>query len=62
MSLVHDLAELPAALELAFRYDTHRARRDYLAGARDLEVAILGNDALELYGPGEIVSGHEFYD
>ena len=36
----------------------------YLAGARDLEVAVIGNDpdALELYGPGEILSGHEFYD
>ena len=62
MTLVHDLAELPAALELAFRYDTHALVETYLAGARDLEVAILGNDALELYGPGEIVSGHEFYD
>ena len=33
-------------------------------GARDLEVAIIGNDhgRLELFGPGEIVSGHEFYD
>ena len=40
-----------------------RPRRDATSpGARDLEVAILGNDALELYGPGEIVSGHEFYD
>jgi len=62
MTLVHDLAELPAALDLAFRYDTHALVETYLAGARDLEVAILGNDALELYGPGEIVSGHEFYD
>jgi hypothetical protein len=36
----------------------------YLAGARDIEVAVIGNasDPLELYGPGEIVPGHEFYD
>ena len=36
----------------------------YLPGARDIEVAVIGNepDALELYGPGEILSGHEFYD
>ena len=42
-----------------------RARRGATcAGARDLEVAVIGNDpaALELYGPGEIVAGHEFYD
>jgi len=62
MTLAHDLAELPEALELAFRYDTHALVETYLAGARDLEVAIIGNDALELYVPGEIISGHEFYD
>ena len=34
------------------------------AGARDLEVSVIGNGPadLELYGPGEIISGHEFYD
>ena len=41
-----------------------RPRRALPAGARDLEVAVIGNDRgpLELYGPGEIVAGHEFYD
>ncbi|HEU4920414.1 MAG TPA: hypothetical protein VFT20_11795, partial [Candidatus Limnocylindrales bacterium] len=36
----------------------------YVPHARDLEVSVIGNDpaAIELYGPGEIVSGHEFYD
>jgi D-alanine-D-alanine ligase len=36
----------------------------YLAGARELEVAVLGNDParLELHGPGEVLAGHEFYD
>jgi D-alanine-D-alanine ligase len=64
MTLVHDPSELERALELAFRYDTLVLAETYLAGARDLEVSVIGNDpaALELYGPGEIVSGHEFYD
>jgi D-alanine-D-alanine ligase len=64
MTLVHDLPELPDALELAFRYDDLALAEAYLAGARDLEVSVIGNDpaALEIYGPGEIVSGHEFYD
>jgi D-alanine-D-alanine ligase len=64
MTLAHDAAELPGALDLAFRYDTLALAEPYLAGARDLEVSIIGNDPgrLELYGPGEIVSGHEFYD
>ncbi len=64
MTLVHDATELDAALDLAFRFDTVALAETYLAGARDLEVSVIGNDpaALELYGPGEIVSGNEFYD
>jgi D-alanine-D-alanine ligase len=64
MTLVHDASELAPALDLAFRYDTLVLVESYVAGARDLEVSIIGNDhaRLEIYGPGEIVSGHEFYD
>ena len=64
MTLVHDASELDAALEVALRYDRLVLAETYLAGARDLEMAVLGNDPahLELYGPGEIISGHEFYD
>ena len=64
MTLVHDPFELEEALETAFRYDTLALAETYLAGARDLEVSVIGNDpaALQLYGPGEVVSGHEFYD
>ncbi len=64
MTLVHDPTELAGALDEAFRHDTVALAETYLAGARDLEVSVLGNDParLELYGPGEIVSGHEFYD
>ena len=64
MTLVHDIGELTPALDLAFRYDTVALAELYLPGARDMEVSVIGNDpaTLELYGPGEIVSGHEFYD
>jgi D-alanine-D-alanine ligase len=64
MTLAHDAAELAAALDLAFRYDTLALVEAYVPDARDLEVSVIGNDhaRLELYGPGEIVSGHEFYD
>jgi len=64
MTLVHDSAELAAALDLAFRYDSLALVELYVPAARDLEVSVIGNDhaTLELYGPGEIVSGHEFYD
>lgn len=64
MTLVHDLAELDAALESALRFDDLVLVERYLAGARDLEVSVIGNDpaTIETYGPGEIVSGNEFYD
>jgi D-alanine-D-alanine ligase len=64
MTLVHDAAELATALDLAFRYDTLALVEAYVPNARDLEVSVIGNDpaAIELYGPGEIVSAHEFYD
>ena len=64
MTLAHGPAELPAALDEAFRFDSVALVEAYVAGARDLEVSVIGNDhaRLELYGPGEIVAGHEFYD
>ena len=63
MTLAHTVDERPAALELAFRYDTLAVVERYLGGARDLEIAVIGNDApLGIYGPGEVIAGHEFYD
>jgi D-alanine-D-alanine ligase len=64
MTLVHRPDEIEIALDVAFRYDSLALVETYVSGARDLEVSVIGNDpaAIELYGPGEIVSGHEFYD
>ncbi len=64
ISLAHGPDEYGPALDAAFRFDTVALAEAYLAGARDLEVSVIGNDHahLELYGPGEIVAGHEFYD
>ncbi|HEX2755833.1 MAG TPA: D-alanine--D-alanine ligase [Candidatus Limnocylindrales bacterium] len=64
ITLAHGAGEYPAALDLAFRHDEVALAEAYLAGARDLEVSVIGNDHahLELYGPGEILAGHEFYD
>ena len=58
------MGERPGALDEAFRFDDLALVERYLAGARDLEVAVIGNEpgALELFGPGEILSGQEFYD
>jgi D-alanine-D-alanine ligase len=63
MTLAHGPDERRAALEQAFRYDTLALAERYLAGARDLEVAIIGSaPPLGVYGPGEVIAGHEFYD
>jgi D-alanine-D-alanine ligase len=64
ISLAHDAAERGPALDLAFRHDTLALVERYVAGARELEVAVLGNEpaAIEVYGPGEVISGHELYD
>jgi D-alanine-D-alanine ligase len=64
MTLAHGVAEYGPALDEAFRFDTVALAETYVANARDLEVSVIGNDhaRLELFGPGEIVAGHEFYD
>jgi len=63
MTLAHEASERAPALDLAFRFDDLAIVERYLAGARDLEVSIIGTDPpLGVYGPGEIVAGHEFYD
>jgi D-alanine-D-alanine ligase len=63
MTLAHTAAERASALDLAFRYDDLAIVERYLARARDLEVSVIGNGMpLGIYGPGEIVAGHEFYD
>ncbi len=64
MTLAHDPGERGGALDEAFRYDDLALVERYLADARDIELSVLGNDpaAIELYGPGEIMSGREFYD
>jgi D-alanine-D-alanine ligase len=64
MTLAHGPDERPAALARAFEHDSLALAERYVPTARELEVAVLGNDPgrLELYGPGEILSGHEFYD
>ena len=63
MTLAHRPEEREAALELAFRYDDLAVVERYLPEARDLEIAVIGAEPpLGVYGPGEIIAGHEFYD
>jgi D-alanine-D-alanine ligase len=66
ISKAHDRKELKPALDLAARYDRKLVVEEGVGGkkqkARELEVAVLGNDAPEASVVGEIIPGKEFYD
>jgi D-alanine-D-alanine ligase len=66
ISKAHDRKELAAGLTLAGRYDRKLVVEEGVGGkkgcARELEVAVLGNDDPKASVVGEIVPGKEFYD
>jgi len=66
ISKAHDRKELGPALDLAARYDRKLIVEQGVGGnkakARELEVAVLGNDSPEASVVGEIIPGKEFYD
>lgn len=62
ISKAKDDATLKTAVELAFQYDRRIIVEEGVVGARELEVAILGNDAPEASPVGEITFSSEFYD
>ena len=57
-----DADELDAALNLAADYDRKVVVEAAVPNAREIECAVLGNDAPEASVPGEIVPSREFYD
>jgi D-alanine-D-alanine ligase len=66
ISKAHDRKELGPAIEVAAGFDRKIVVEQAVGGkrgkARELEVAVLGNDAPEASVVGEIVPGKEFYD
>jgi D-alanine-D-alanine ligase len=66
ISKVKSRAELAAALDLAASFDRKIVVEQGVGGAgvkpRELEVAVLGNDAPEASVVGEIIPAKEFYD
>ncbi len=66
ISKAHDRKELGPALDLAARYDRKLIVEQGVGGkssaARELEVAVLGNDDPQASVVGEIIPGKEFYD
>jgi D-alanine-D-alanine ligase len=66
ISKAHDRGELGPALDLAAKYDRKLVVEHGVGGkkskARELEVAVLGNDDPKASVVGEIIPGKEFYD
>lgn len=66
ISKAHDRKELGPALDLAAQYDRKLVVEQGVGGkkskARELEVAVLGNDDPKASVVGEVIPGKEFYD
>lgn len=61
ISKANDENELEKALLLAAQYDRKVIVEEFI-DAREVEVAVLGNDEPEASVPGEIISSNDFYD
>ena len=55
-------SELPAAIDAAAEFDRKIVIEAAVPNAREIEVAVLGNDHPEASVPGEVVPSREFYD
>jgi D-alanine-D-alanine ligase len=62
ISKVHSKDEIAGAAAEALRYDRRILFESGVPNAREIECAVLGNDAPEASVPGEIVPSNEFYD
>ena len=62
MTVVHEAAELPGAIDEALRYDSKVLVEAYIPDARELECGVLGNDQPQVFLPGEVRSHGEWYD
>lgn len=62
ISKAHDASELGPAVDLAAGFDRKIVIEQAVPDAREIEVAVLGNDAPEASVPGEIIPSREFYD
>jgi D-alanine-D-alanine ligase len=62
ISKVKSAGELGAAMKLAADYDRKIVVEAAVPHAREIECAVLGNDAPEASVPGEIIPSGEFYD
>jgi len=61
ISKVKKLEKFKAAVEEALKYDKRIIVEEALEGAREFEVAVLGNVDLVISKPGEVIPSEEFY-
>src|SRR5437763_10223945 len=62
ISKAKHVAELRTAIKLAAEFDRKVVVEAAVPQAREIEVAVLGNDEPEASVPGEIIPSREFYD
>jgi D-alanine-D-alanine ligase len=62
ISKAHDRGELRKAIDLACQYDRRIIVEQGVVHAREIECAVLGNDAPIASTLGEIIPSNEFYD
>jgi D-alanine-D-alanine ligase len=62
ISKAKHVAELRTAIKLAAEFDRKVVIEAAVPQAREIEVAVLGNDEPDASVPGEIIPSHEFYD
>jgi D-alanine-D-alanine ligase len=55
-------AELPGAIDLAAEFDRKVVVEAAVPNAREIEIAVLGNEEPEVSVPGEVIPSREFYD
>jgi D-alanine-D-alanine ligase len=61
ISKANDRESLKSALTLATKYDRKIVIEEFVP-AREIEVAVLGNNEPKVSSPGEIISSNDFYD
>lgn len=62
ISKVKTREELVPAIELALQFDRKVVVEAAVPNAREIECAVLGNDAPQTSAPGEVLPSREFYD
>lgn len=61
ISKVNEEKELKSAIDMAFKYDK-KIIIEKAINAREIEIAVMGNDEIKISNPGELIPFNKFYD